>query len=379
MDALQTALLVLSTVPGLGAEAREATAAALLDPLRRQAVLDAFGRGDPEPLEGWDPHGAAALELSSFQAQDRALQTADRCRLAGVELIFRSSEHYPRGLLDLEHAPPVLFKRGAADALDVGAGWVAMVGSRRPTEAGLRFARRAAAEFAAAGLTVVSGLALGTDAAVHLGALDAGGRTVAVLASGADEFTPRSNSAIGRRMLERGAVVSEHPPGTRVHAWSFPDRNRIIAALATCTVVLEAGLSSGTTLTAEAALELGRELYVLPGRPGDAATAGGLELLSRGGVGVFRGSQDVLPRYPRVSAASADPGLGADLLQLAQLMAEHLPCRIDDLIEVLGLDDRLPALIGGINLLRLHGLLHEDGAGILHLTGELPGAGARLR
>lgn len=307
------------------------------------------------------------------------MQTAERCRRIGIDLIFRGSEAYPAGLTDLEHAPPVLYKRGAADALDISLGWVAMVGSRRPTELGLRFARRAAAELAGAGLTVVSGLALGTDAAVHLGALDVDGRTVAVLASGADEFTPRSNSAIGRRMLERGAVVSEHPPGTRVNAWSFPDRNRIIAALASSTVVLEAGISSGTTLTAEAALELKRELFVLPGRPGDAATAGGLELLSRGGVRVFRGSQDVLARYPRLAVQSAGSGLGADLLHLAELMADHLPCRTDDLVELLGLTDRLPVLLGGINLLKLHGLLHEDGAGILHLVGELPGAGVPLR
>lgn len=373
MDDLDAALLLLSTVSGLGAAAREQTVAALLDESSQPAVLAALVDRHPERLPGWTAHGAAAQELRSGAAMQRSREVADRSRLAGVSLLFRGSGNFPPRLHDLEAAPPVLFVRGAEDALSEHSGWVAMVGSRKATQLGERFARRAAEELAAAGLTIVSGLALGTDAAVHQGALDASGRTVAVLASGVDQFTPQSNARLGRRIIEDGgAVLSEYPPGTPVRRWAFPNRNRIIAALATAVVILEAGLSSGTTLTAEAALELDRTIFVMPGRPGDQATAGGLELLARQNVNVFRGSSDVLPFYPGVSQQRVLSGPGTELMKLAQLMAEHLPCRTDRLPELLGLTEQVPVLLGGINLLKMHRIVHEDSAGYLSLVAELP-------
>lgn len=374
MDEVESALLVLATVSGLSVPLRENTVARLLQPASRDSVLQALADGAVDSLPGWDSAGSIAVqELRSGAARKRTTVIAERCRLAGISLLFRGGDGYPLRLLDLEAAPPVLYFRGSPAVLNDGPGWVAMVGSRRSTELGLRFARRSARELAAAGLTVVSGLALGTDAAVHQGALDAEGRTVAVLASGVDEFTPRSNSALGRRIIERGAVLSENPPGTRVQPWSFPDRNRIIAALAATVVILEAGVSSGTTLTAEAALELERTVFVMPGRPGDSATAGGLELLSRQDVRIFRSSADVLAFTPGAALQPQLTGPGADLMELAGLMAEHLPCRIDQLPDLLGLDRQLPVLLGSINLLKMHGVLHEDAAGNLNLVAGLPG------
>lgn len=373
MEDVQAALLLLATISGLGAAARKQTTSALLDEATGPAVLAALFDGLPVTQAGWSQQGAAAQELRSGAALKRAYEAAEQSRLAGIRILFRGSAHYPPRLYDLETPPPVLFVKGAEDALSEHSGWVAMVGSRRATQLGVRFARRSAEELAAAGLTVVSGLALGTDAAVHQGALDAGGRTVAVLASGVDQFTPQANARLGRHIIENGgAVLSEYPPGTAVRRWAFPDRNRIIAALATSVIILEAGVSSGTTLTAEAALELNRNVFVMPGRPGDQATAGGLDLLSHQNVHVFRSSTDVLPWYPGVKQQRVATGPGAELLELARLMAEHLPCPTDRLPELLGLTEQVPVLLGSINLLKMHRVVHEDSAGNLSLVAELP-------
>lgn len=374
MDDLQAALLLLATVPGLAAAAREQTLAALLaEDSQADAVLTALIDGRPEALPGWSRHGQAAQELRSGAGLQRSRVVAEQCRLAGISIVFRGTAQYPFRLTDLEEPPPVLYVKGSEDALQEHAGWVAMVGSRKVSQLGARFARRSAEELASAGLTVVSGLAIGTDAAVHQGALDATGRTVAVLASGVDQFTPRSNAQLGRRIIRGGgAAVSEYPPGTPVRRWAFPNRNRIIAALAVVVIILEAELGSGSTLTGEAALELDRSVFVMPGRPGDQATAGGLDLLAHQNVKVFRNSGDVLPYFPGVVQQRVPSGPGAELLRLAELMAEHLPCRTDRLPELLGLTDQVPVLLGSINLLKMHRIVHEDSAGNLNLVTELP-------
>lgn len=372
MDDVELALLQLSTLDQLGQQVRELTASMLLASDTRQAVIEALSNSNLASLPGWKGSPTAAASVSSGDSERTALTVMKRCERIGARLVFRGSDSYPSSLLDLEHPPLVLYVRGADDALEDGAGWIAVVGTRNATELGLRFAKRSAAELASAGLTVVSGLALGTDAAVHAGVLEAGGRTVAVLASGVDDITPRTNADLGRRLLGTGALVSEQPPGTRVGPWSFPDRNRIIAALAQHVVILEAGLGSGTTITAEAALELNRQLWVMPGRPGDQATAGCLHLLEHEQARLFTGSSAVLAAYPGLTASTAPAGLGAELVELAHLIASHLPCRLDELPGLMGITDRIPVLLGGLNLLKLHRIVHEDGSGQLSLVGALP-------
>ena len=168
-----------------------------------------------------------------------------------------------------------------------------MVGARAPSAAGERFARTLARELAEAGVSVISGLALGIDAAAHAGALDGGGRTVAVLGCGIDRDYPRRNAALAARIAAAGAIVSEWGPGVEPAPWRFPVRNRIVAALAQATVVVEATRRSGALITADHALALGRDVLAVPGAPWLELGGGTLALL-RAGAAPVGGAGDVL-------------------------------------------------------------------------------------
>ena len=165
-------------------------------------------------------------------------------------------------------AGPVLVGRRALTRWTWPAPVAAIVGSRKASDAGLLLAQRLAGAVAEAGGVVVSGLALGIDAAAHRGALAAGGVTVAVLGCGVDVVYPRSNRAVFEQIRDAGLLVSEYPPGTRPATWRFPARNRLIAALADATVVVEARARSGALITADHALDLGRDVLAVPGHSG---------------------------------------------------------------------------------------------------------------
>ena len=168
-----------------------------------------------------------------------------------------------------------------------------MVGARAPSAAGERFARTLARELAEAGVSVISGLALGIDAACHAGALDGGGRTVAVLGCGIDRDYPRRNAALAARIAATGAIVSEWGPGVEPAPWRFPVRNRIVAALAQATVVIEATRRSGALITADHALAIGRDVLAVPGAPWLELGGGTLALL-RAGAAPVGSAADVL-------------------------------------------------------------------------------------
>ena len=168
-----------------------------------------------------------------------------------------------------------------------------MVGARAPSAAGERFARTLARELAEAGVSVISGLALGIDAAAHAGALDGGGRTVAVLGCGIDRDYPRRNAALAARIAAAGAIVSEWGPGVEPAPWRFPVRNRIVAALAQATVVVEATRRSGALITADHALAIGRDVLAVPGAPWLELGGGTLALL-RAGAAPVGSAADVL-------------------------------------------------------------------------------------
>jgi len=171
-------------------------------------------------------------------------------------------------------------------------GTVTVVGSRRATSYGREVARELGRELAAAGMVVVSGLAFGIDACAHRGAIDAG-RTIAVLGCGADTAYPAAHRSLWRRICEEGLVISEQPPGAAPWRWTFPARNRIMAALAGMTVVVEAASRSGSLITADLAADLGRDLGAVPGPVTSRASAGPNSLLA-GGACLVRDAQDVL-------------------------------------------------------------------------------------
>jgi len=216
-------------------------------------------------------------------------------------------EALPSCLTDLqERAPSALWGAGDREAvcgLDHGA-TVTIVGSRRASAYGLRVAEQLGHDLAAAGVTVVSGMAWGIDSAAHRGALAAGGRTIAVLAGGPDVVYPRSARRLYREIVATGAAVSEYEPGALPARWTFPERNRIMAALGKLVVVVEAADPSGSLITARDAVEkLGREVGAVPGQVG-MRTAAGTNRLIIDGAALIRSAEDVLDRLAGVGATS---------------------------------------------------------------------------
>lgn len=180
----------------------------------------------------------------------------------GVRILRRGEPDWPDALEHLDLPPPALWVRGTLPHAPA----VAVVGARDATIAGLEVARRLGADLAVAGIPVISGMALGIDGAAHQGALDAGGLTVAVLGCGIEFDYPRAHRRLKERIADgHGALLTEEPPGTSPAPWRFPRRNRIIAALATAVVVVEATDRSGALSTARHALDLGREVFAVPG------------------------------------------------------------------------------------------------------------------
>lgn len=210
---------------------------------------------------------------------------------AGVDTWSKASGEYPSALLDLPNAPDLLFALGPRSVLDGPR--VAIVGTRDCTGYGDRIARKIAGSIARAGGCVVSGMARGIDACAHRAALEANGKTVAVLGTGIDVPYPRGHARLHAEIAERGLVLSESPAGTAAFRGCFPRRNRIIAALAQVTIVVEAGHKSGALLTARDALNLGRTVAAVPG-PIDSPHSAGTNELLRDGAQVIASVDDAL-------------------------------------------------------------------------------------
>ncbi|HEU5361493.1 MAG TPA: DNA-processing protein DprA [Candidatus Deferrimicrobiaceae bacterium] len=226
----------------------------------------------------------------SREAGERAQEVREACARAGVRIVPLGSEGYPPLLASIADAPLVLYWWGSGTACGKT---VAVVGSRAPTDAGKEFARGLAADLSFRGVSVVSGMARGIDAAAHEGALEAGGETVAVLGCGVDVLYPPESGRLRKKILVRGAVVSEFPPGTQPLPWRFPARNRLISGMARAVVVAEAPAKSGALITAGFALEQGREVMAVPGSPLFPHAEGSNRLLQEGAA-MVTGVDDVL-------------------------------------------------------------------------------------
>ena len=211
-------------------------------------------------------------------------------KLAIKYICYHDSE-YPKPLLNIFDPPTALFYRGVMPG--EGELAVALVGARKPSPYGQVVAEKLAKDLAAVGITVISGMARGIDTAAHKGALEAGGRTVAVLGSGLDIVYPRENKKLMERITESGAVVSEFPPGSPPEPWHFPARNRIISGLSLGTVVVEAGEKSGALITAACALEQGRDIMAVPGNVTSVLSRGPHSLI-RQGARLVEGAGDII-------------------------------------------------------------------------------------
>jgi DNA processing protein len=347
----------LSRAPGIG-------------PKRFFRVLEAFGGAG----EAWTASPALltgvlgrqpARELLAYRRAVNVEEEWEKLKTKGIKCLLYPEEKYPKLLKTIPDPPPVLYYTGEFQSEDQWA--VAVVGSRSATPGGLEFTRELAADLAAHGITVVSGLARGIDTAAHRGALmAAGGRTIAVLGSGLDRIYPRENQELAREISRRGAVCSEFPPGTEPLPGNFPVRNRIISGLSLGVVVVEAAADSGSLITAEHALEQGREVFAVPGPVTRKANQGSNRLLKQGAA-LVEGVADILaalnlPFPAGVETATATEtagkgqpaGLTAAEAEVWQLLADG-PCHIDLLVRESG----LPAseVAAALALLELKGLV----------------------
>ena len=288
------------------------------------------------------------------------------------ESLRRGGPGFPPLLAQLHDPPAHLWLRGArADVLARPA--VAVVGARSCSAYGAQVTRTLARELAAAGLVIVSGLARGIDGEAHRGALDARGPTVAVLGCGIDRDYPARHAELARRLVEAGGlVVSEYEPGVEPAPWRFPARNRIIAGLALATVVVEARERSGALITADFALELGREVFAVPGEITSSLAAGTNRLIRQGAAPLLE-VDDVLDalgiaRVPSLGAVVE--GLGAAARQVLELVAAE-PSAPDQLVRVTSFDAATVA--GALVELELAGAAVEaDGLYRSALQGRAP-------
>lgn len=253
---------------------------------RFRALLDFFGR--PEiawhaPTEALREAGLGA-KITDNLVQVRASLSLDqvweRIREQGISVLTWEDEGYPRRLKEIEQPPPVLYLRGSLCPEDEWA--VAIVGTRRMTAYGRQVAEEIAGLLARNGVTVISGLARGVDAVAHQAALNAGGRTLAVLGSGVDRVYPPDNRRLADQIIERGALASDYPPGTPPEGTNFPPRNRIISGLSLAVVVVEAGATSGALITAGFAADQGREVFAVPGNITAPQSQGSNRLVQNG-------------------------------------------------------------------------------------------------
>jgi DNA processing protein len=288
----------LACVPGVGGR------------LRRM-LLEQFGSPQGVFAASTKELSAAGLgpklaRMIPSLASDLADDVVATCRRGGVEMLVEGREGYPGLLGRIDDPPGVLFVRGSLAPCDALA--VSIVGARHATPYGKRVAWQLAGGLARAGYTVVSGLARGIDAAAHRGALDAGGRTIAVLGTGVLNIYPPEHDDLANEVIARGAIVSEAPPFGEPHAGCFPQRNRIVSGLSLGTIVVEAAERSGGLITARLAGEQGREVFAVPGQI-DCRTARGCHRLLRDGAKLVESVDDVLEELgPLFEAATTADG-----------------------------------------------------------------------
>jgi len=337
-----------------------------IGPVRLRALLSAFG----DVKTAWE---APEAELRGVGLDQRTLQNLLQARrqvdleqlqrkveAAGVQALTWEEAAYPALLKQLVDAPPVLFVKGELTPSDEWA--VALVGTRKPTAYGREAARLLATELARNGVTVVSGLARGIDGIAHQAALDAGGRTLAVLGSGLDEIYPQEHRALAERIAANGALLSDYPLGTRPEATNFPPRNRIISGLSLGVVVVEAGLTSGALITADFAADQGREVFAVPGSILGTSSAGCNRLL-RDGAHVVTEVGDILETLSldqlaaKQAAREVLPANPTEAKVLAQLSVE--PAYVDEVARSAGLP--VETVSSTLVMMELKGMVRQVG------------------
>jgi len=287
-------------------------------------------------VEGVGEELAKRIEEGTFLEEGK--RELMRAKELGIEVITIREERYPSNLRQIPDPPPLLYVKGNLAERDALA--VAVVGSRRCSPYGRAFARKISGELASKGVTVVSGMARGIDTEAHRGALEAGGRTIAVFGSGLDVIYPSENRWLFEEIWRNGAVISEFPLSTPPERWNFPLRNRIISGLALGVVVVEASERSGALITASMALEQGRSVFAVPGYAG-AVTSRGTHRLIKEGAKLIEGAEDileeVLPQYEGDKGETPPRDLTEEEREVLEALSVG-PLQIDELSRKVGME-----------------------------------------
>jgi DNA processing protein len=339
-----SAWLRLTLIPGIGGETQRKLLAAFGLP---EAIF-AAGRLATRAVIG--DRADLLFDTDPTTSIEQALAWADE---PGHHILALGDNAYPPALLEIADPPNILYVRGDPDLLK--ARGLAMVGSRNATPQGIQTAENFAKTLAAHGLCIVSGLALGIDAAAHRGALASEGKTVAVIGTGADRLYPARNKELALRIAEYGAIVSEFPLGTPAIAANFPRRNRIISGLSRGVLVVEAAPESGSLITARLAAEQGREVFAIPGSI-HSPVARGCHQLIKQGAKLVETARDVLEELGDLEEIPAVQTLPSESQQTALITAlGHDPCSLDELVERTG--QSAEQLLGELLTLELSGQL----------------------
>jgi DNA processing protein len=337
------AYIALNMVDGIG----PIRVRALLDRFREpQAILSA-ARTDLMQVEGVGDE--VARSITNWQEKVDLDGELQRIEKAGVRVVTRDDAEYPKNLREVYDPPIILYVKGALSERDALS--IAIVGSRRTTLYGQDMARKLAYQLGRVGVTVVSGLARGIDTAAHKGALQAKGRTVAVIGCGIDIVYPAENEKLANEIVEKGgAVVTEFPFGVKPDRQNFPMRNRIISGWSLGAVVVEANLKSGALITASQAAEQGRQVFAVPGRA-DSILSRGTNKLIKDGAKLTEDAEDILGEFeyllPKTATEPAEAVSGSGgtkpalkLSEMEEKVMAHLSreeTAIDDIIRASGL------------------------------------------
>jgi len=337
-----------------------------IGPARLRMLIDAFGdveRAWHAPADALYRVGLDRRSLENL-LETRARVDLDRevrrVAAVGAHILTWEDEGYPKLLAEIPDPPPVLYVRGELKPEDAWA--VAVVGTRRASTYGREVTRRLVSVLAQSGVTIVSGLARGVDAVAHQTALEAGGRTIAVLGCGIDLVYPPEHRELARRIAAQGALVSEYPLGTQPEPGNFPPRNRIISGLSLGVVITEAGRDSGALITADYAAEQGRDVFAVPGSILSAGCAGTNRLIQDGAKPVLDAA-DILQELnltmvaEQKEARQALPTTETEALILAHLSAE--PVHVDDLTRAVGLP--VAQVTSTLALMELKGMVRQVG------------------
>jgi DNA processing protein len=346
--------------------------------VRTQMLLDAFG----DLQTAWNASPADLRQAGlSRKLVETCIQVRSEVNLElvwnniqkqGIQVLTWKDADYPRRLKDIDQSPPVLYIRGEYRLDDDWA--VAIVGTRRVTPYGRQVTAEVASALAHSGVTVISGLARGVDAVAHSSALDAGGRSLAVLGNGVDRVYPAEHRLLAERLVKSGALISDYSPGTPPEAINFPPRNRIISGLSMAVVVVEAGERSGALITANFAAEQGKEVFAVPGNIHVPQSAGTNRLIQQG-AHPFLSVQDMLESLDLTLVSeqrSVRKAMPADEFEARLLeMLAGQPLHVDEISQQADLP--IAMVTSTLALMELKGMVRQVGGMQYIAVREAPG------